>query len=136
MIVLLVEDDKTIADGLSYSLKQEGYQLDIAFSVAQAKHFLSQKTYALVLLDIGLPDGNGYDVCSIAKQNPNTAVIFLTAYDDEGNIVKGLDMGAYDYITKPFRMKELLSRMRSVLRRVQTNQQNQQMVQDAYIKEI
>jgi DNA-binding response OmpR family regulator len=136
MIVLLAEDDKTIADGLSYSLKQEGYQLDIAFSVAQAKHFLSQKTYALVLLDIGLPDGNGYDVCSIAKQNPNTAVIFLTAYDDEGNIVKGLDMGAYDYITKPFRMKELLSRMRSVLRRVQTNQQNQQMVQDAYIKEI
>jgi two-component system response regulator VicR len=129
MIVLLVEDDKTIADGLSYSLKQEGYQLDTAFSVVQAKHFLSIKTYDLVLLDIGLPDGNGYDVCSIAKQNHKTAVIFLTANDDEGNIVKGLDMGADDYVTKPFRMKELLSRMRSVLRRVQTNQQSQQMIQ-------
>ena len=129
MFVLLVEDDKAIADGLSYSLKLEGYQLDIAFSVAQTKQCLSQKSYDLVLLDIGLPDGTGYDVCSLAKQNPNTAVIFLTAYDDEGNVVKGLDMGADDYITKPFRVKELLSRMRSVLRRVQVGQQAQQMIQ-------
>jgi two-component system, OmpR family, response regulator VicR len=69
-------------------------------------------------MDIGLPDGNGYDDCFIAKQNHNIAVITLTANDDEGNIVKGLDMGTDDYVTKLFRMKELLSKMRSLLRRV------------------
>jgi two-component system, OmpR family, response regulator VicR len=129
MQVLLVEDDRAIANGLAYSLKQEGYQLDIANTVASAKQLLAAKVFSMILLDIGLPDGDGYELCTIAKQNPQTAVIFLTAYEDEGNIVMGLDLGADDYITKPFRIRELLSRMKSVLRRYQTTDPIKQILQ-------
>lgn len=117
MKVLLVEDDAMIASGLAYALEQEGYEVTAAGSVSEALAALRHGGVSLVLLDVGLPDGDGYAVCRAAKQERDLPVIFLTAVEDEGNVVKGLDMGADDYITKPFRIRELLSRIRSVMRR-------------------
>ena len=115
--ILLVEDDVTITIGLEYSLEQEGFDVTVAGSVKTAMVMLSQEKFDLVLLDISLPDGNGFDICRWLKQKGDTPVIFLTARDDEGSVVMGLDIGADDYITKPFRIRELQSRIRSVLRR-------------------
>ena len=117
MKVLFVEDDHSIAMGLEYSLKQEGYEVHTCHTVAEAMGVLAEERFDLCLLDVTLPDGNGYEICKQVKQREDTAVIFLTACDGEGNVVMGLDMGADDYITKPFRIRELLSRMKSVLRR-------------------
>lgn len=117
MKVLLVEDDAMITSGLTYALEQEGFAVISAATVSEALSALRQEDISLVLLDVGLPDGEGYTVCRSAKQGRDVPVIFLTAVEDEGNVVKGLDMGADDYITKPFRIRELLSRIRSVLRR-------------------
>jgi len=116
--ILLTEDDKSIAMGLEYSLRQEGYTVTVAETFAQADAQIANNRFDLVLLDLSLPDGSGYDLCRrIKSEAPETAVLFLTACDDEVNVVMGLDMGADDYITKPFRVRELLSRIRSVLRR-------------------
>lgn len=117
MRVLFVEDDDTIAMGLCYSLEQEGYEVTHCSTVKDALGALERTSYDLCLLDVMLPDGNGYEICRRAKRNSETAVIFLTACDDEGNVVMGLELGADDYIAKPFRLRELLSRMKSVLRR-------------------
>ncbi len=119
MKVLFVEDDYSIAMGLEYSLKQEGYDVRTCHSAAEAFRALEEEVFDICLLDVMLPDGTGYDICQKAKKRDETAVIFLTACEDEGNVVMGLDMGADDYITKPFRIRELLSRMKSVLRRYQ-----------------
>jgi len=115
--ILLVEDDHAIAMGLEYSLQQENYQVTICNNAASALASIASKNYDLALLDISLPDGNGFDICKKLKEKGNTPVIFLTARDDEGSVVMGLDIGADDYITKPFRIRELQSRIRSVLRR-------------------
>jgi DNA-binding response OmpR family regulator len=119
--ILIVEDDKTIAMGIEYSLKQEGFQTDVCYDAASAQQALARRTYDLVLLDVALPDGTGYDLCRTIRAQGSTPVIFLTAMDDEVNVVMGLDLGADDYITKPFRVRELMSRIRSVLRRAQPN---------------
>ena len=118
--ILLVEDDKTIAMGLEYTLKQEGYGVVICHTAAQAKQALSGASFDLALLDISLPDGSGYDICRAIRTQGNTPVLFLTACDEEVSVVMGLDMGADDYITKPFRVRELLSRLRTVLRRAES----------------
>lgn len=115
--ILVVEDDQTIALGIEYSLKQEGFQAKVAYDFATAKAVLQQETFDLVLLDISLPDGNGFDLCRLIRERSDTPVIFLTARDEEVNVVMGLDMGADDYVTKPFRVRELVSRIKSVLRR-------------------
>ena len=117
MQILLVEDDVTIAFGLSYSLTSEGYGVTVCHTAAEARHALLEQPFSLCLFDLSLPDGSGYDLCVLAKQKQDTPVIFLTAFDDEPNVVKGLDLGADDYVSKPFRLRELLSRIRSVLRR-------------------
>ena len=116
-IILLVEDDKSILLGLSYSLETEGYKVESCSTVQKARELLLTEAYDLLLLDLTLPDGSGYDVCRIARSETSTPVIFLTACDDEVNVVMGLDMGADDYITKPFRLRELLSRIKTVIRR-------------------
>lgn len=118
MKVLLVEDDRAISVGLSYTLEQEGYEVVSAFTAAQAREAMAGQAFDLALMDLMLPDGSGYQLCEEIKRQGDTAVIFLTACDEEINAVMGLDMGGDDYITKPFRVKELLSRIRSVLRRV------------------
>ena len=116
--LLLVEDDDTITQGLRYALEQEGYALTTAATVADAKAALqTPQRFDLLLIDLGLPDGSGFEVCRFARDKGDAAVIFLTARDDEGNTVLGLDMGADDYVTKPFRIRELQSRIRAVLRR-------------------
>ena len=117
MNILILEDDVTIAMGLEYSLIQEGYTITMSSTVKQAISIIEEEKIDLALLDLTLPDGSGYEVCKIAKQNRDIPIIFLTACDDEVNVVLGLDMGADDYVTKPFRIKELISRIKSVLRR-------------------
>ena len=129
MKVLFVEDDPSIAMGLEYSLTQEGYDICVCRQVSEALEALDRETFDLCLLDVTLPDGTGYEICRKAKKREETALIFLTACDDEGNVVMGLDMGADDYITKPFRIRELLSRMKSVLRRYKKTENGVQNLQ-------
>lgn len=117
MRVLIVEDDAMIASGLEYAIMQEGIEVIVKSTVTDAMKIVHDPSISLLLLDLSLPDGNGYTICEEAKKKRDVAVIFLTAVDDEGNVVKGLDMGADDYITKPFRIRELISRMKSVMRR-------------------
>ncbi|MGG4456349.1 response regulator transcription factor [Brevibacillus porteri] len=125
MNILLVEDDKTIASGLEYSLQQDQFSTVLCHDVASAKKVLAERLdqFALCLFDLSLPDGSGYELCKMVKQQSDIPVIFLTAVDEEVNVVMGLDMGADDYITKPFRIRELLSRIKSVLRRYQKQPQ-------------
>ncbi len=115
--ILLVEDDGAIAMGLEYSLTQEGYQVTTRGDCPSALAAMEKENFDLYLLDLTLPGGSGYDLCRRAKQLGDSPVIFLTAMDDEVNVVMGLDMGADDYISKPFRVRELISRIKSVLRR-------------------
>lgn len=117
MDIFLLEDDDAIAMGLSYSLENEGYTVSVAKSVSQALEIINQKNFSMYLLDLTLPDGSGYSVCKRIKEIGDFPVIFLTAYDDEVNVVMGFELGADDYITKPFRLKELLVRIKSVFRR-------------------
>lgn len=116
---LLVEDDKTIVMGLEYTLRQEGYDVLVCYNAAQAEKAVNASHFDIAILDLSLPDGSGYDICRCIKAHSDTPVVFLTACDDEVNVVMGLDMGADDYITKPFRIRELLSRLRTVLRRAE-----------------
>ena len=114
--ILLVEDDTTIVLGLTYSLECEGYEVEACGSVAEALRILPKTYFDLAILDLTLPDGSGYEICKTARAE-GIPVIFLTACDDEVNVVMGLEMGADDYISKPFRLRELLSRIKTVLRR-------------------
>ena len=117
MKILLVEDNEAIIMGLEYLLTQEGYQTETARSIKEAYRDVEKDTVDLILLDISLPDGNGFDFCKDIKRDSDTPVIFLTAREEEIDVVKGLDMGADDYIVKPFRNRELISRIKNVLRR-------------------
>jgi len=123
--ILLVEDDKTIASGLDYSLQADGYETVICYNAESAKSVITERLAEidLCLFDLSLPDGSGYELCEIVKNRSDKPVIFLTALDDEVNVVMGLDMGADDYITKPFRIRELISRIKSVFRRYDKQQQ-------------
>ncbi|MEK3886180.1 response regulator transcription factor [Bacillus sp. FSL K6-3431] len=131
MKILLVEDDKIIASGLEYSLQQEQFSTVLCYDITSAKKVLAKELdqIALCLFDLSLPDGSGYELCKIVKERSDIPVIFLTAIDDEVNVVMGLDMGADDYITKPFRIRELLSRIKSVLRRYQKQNQTKTLIE-------
>ena len=115
--LLLVEDNEIIIKGLKYTLEQENFEVDIVKSKEDAEDALSIKEYDLVILDIMLPDGNGFDLCKYIKKEKEYPVIFLTAKDEEKDVVLGFDLGADDYIIKPFRNRELISRIQNVLRR-------------------
>lgn len=116
--LLLLEDDQSLIDGLVYVLMKEGYAVDVATTVAQAHALLAKKTYALLLLDMTLPDGNGLSVCeSVRATGSIVPIIFLTAMDEEVQVIRALDGGGDDYITKPFKLGELCSRIRAQLRR-------------------
>lgn len=117
MKLFLLEDDSAISMGISYSLTNEGYTVTAASSVKQGLDIIRNEAFSLYILDLNLPDGSGYDVCKEIKKQGDLPVIFLTAYDDEINVVTGFELGADDYITKPFRLKELSVRIKSVLRR-------------------
>ena len=117
--VLLVDDDTSIVSSLRTFLNQEGFQVTSANNHKETIDLLDSGQYHfdLALLDVSLPDGSGFSLCSAIKANSDIPVIFLTASDDEYSVVAGLDLGADDYISKPFRPRELISRMNSVLRR-------------------
>lgn len=117
MNILFVEDDAMIASGLQYALESERYRVTHCESVKSATQALSGQNFDLALLDLTLPDGNGFELFEQIRRAPNTRVIFVTATDDEGNTVKSLEMGADDYIVKPFRIRELLARIKAVMRR-------------------
>ena len=117
--MLLVEDDREIVRTLTAYLRQEGFEIDTAPGEAEAKRTLSEKTPGLLLVDLALGDGDGFGVCRAAKE-AGIPVIFLTASGEEDSVVRGLDMGAEDYIVKPFRPRELVSRIRRVLARNET----------------
>lgn len=115
--ILIVEDDLSLIEGLEFSLHKSGFNVDIARTVQEAlSQFLKQR-YNLLLLDLTLPDGSGFDICKKVRQTSSVPIIFLTASDEEVNIVMGLDIGGDDYITKPFKLNELISRINALLRR-------------------
>ena len=120
--ILLVEDDGQIASYLGELLRAEGFDTQIAGCKKEAGECLLAQDFDLVLLDVSLPDGNGFSICAEIKREYEIPVIFLTASGDEYSVVAGLDMGADDYIAKPFRPRELISRIRSVLRRCKKEQ--------------
>ena len=115
--ILLVEDDIEIVKSLGAFLKSEGYQVDTVDSQDQAIDIIGKTKYDLLLIDISLRQGNGFAVCKAARSLYDIPVIFLTASNDEYSVITGLDMGADDFVNKPFRPRELLSRIKSVMRR-------------------
>ena len=117
--ILLLEDDISLVDGLKYSLKKNGFETEIVRTVFEALNSIGNiGKYDLLILDVTLPDGTGFDVCeAVRRQGQQVPIIFLTASDEEVNIIRGLDSGGDDYITKPFRLGELCSRIRALLRR-------------------
>ena len=112
--ILLVEDDTMIASGILYALETEGYETNHATGIKDAENLIEQYNFDLAIIDMQLPDGTGFDVSEIFKNNA-TSVIFLTVVDDENIIVRAFDEGAQDYIVKPFRIRELLARVRRIL---------------------
>lgn len=112
--VLLIEDDTMIASGICYALEMEGYETCSVTKIADAKKIVLDKKFDLAMIDMQLPDGTGFDVSEMLK-NTDTSIIFLTVVDDENTIVKAFDDGAQDYIVKPFRIRELLARVRRIM---------------------
>lgn len=115
--VLLVEDDSTITEMLKEFLSKEGFICESADTQTQALVMFRQFDYDIVLLDVSLPDGNGFVACSAMKASKDVPIIFLTASGDEHSVVTGLELGADDYVSKPFRPRELVTRIRTVMRR-------------------
>ena len=115
--ILVVEDDNTIIDALEFTLVDEGYDVTLAQSVKDGLDIVKSNEFDLMLLDLMLPDGSGYDIFKRVRQKSDVPVIFLTACDEEVNVVMGLELGADDYITKPFKIRELLARIKANMRR-------------------
>lgn len=115
--ILVIEDDLTIVKNLSELLRREGFAVSTALNFNQAVIKAESEQFDLILLDVLLPDGNGFSLCKRIKSTTSCPVIFLTASSDEFSVVTGLDIGADDYIEKPYRPRELISRIKSVLRR-------------------
>ncbi|MCU6790080.1 Sensory transduction protein regX3 [uncultured Butyricicoccus sp.] len=115
--IFFVEDDLSLIGGLSFALKKQGYEIDIARTSMEAEQLWQDGTYDLVILDVALPDGSGYDLCRKIRESSRVPVMFLTAADEETDITMGLDIGGDDYITKPFKLAVFLSRVNALLRR-------------------
>ncbi|MBN3347696.1 two-component system response regulator [Clostridium botulinum] len=115
--ILLVEDNMSLNRGIQFSLMKEGYNVIATDSMKESQQKLNKEKVDLIILDINLPDGNGFDYCLDIRKTSNIPIIFLTALDSEIDVVNGLDMGADDYITKPFRLRELISRINAIIRR-------------------
>ena len=116
--ILLLEDDSSLLEGLVYALQKNGFTLTVARTVQETRRLLKKQTFDLLLLDVTLPDGNGFEICQAVRQQGSTVpILFLTAADEETSIIRGLDSGGDDYLTKPFKLGELCSRLRALLRR-------------------
>lgn len=120
MRILVVEDDKLLNSTLCYNLSMSGYDVDSALSKGAAMSFFTEEKYGLAVLDVNLPDGNGFDLCSeMKKKNPDTAVIFLTARDMESDQLRGFELGADDYVIKPFPISVFQKKVSALLSRIQ-----------------
>ena len=126
--ILIVEDDRYLARDLDALLTQAGYKVIIAESAEQARRLLDHSHISLFLVDVWLPDGDGMDLLKTVRGKSQSPVLFLTACDDESSVVRGLDLGADDYITKPFRKAELISRIQANLRRVSLGAKQEQLI--------
>ena len=115
--ILLVEDDLSLIKGLSFSMEKQGYLLDVARTKYEKNQIWKDEKYDLVILDVSLPDGSSLDICKEIRQTSKVPIMFLTAADDETDIVMGLDIGGDDYITKPFKLAVFISRINALLRR-------------------
>lgn len=117
MKLLLVEDDLSLAGGLSLAIEKQGFELEVARTAKEAERSWADGKFDLVLLDVSLPDGSGFDICREIRRTSKVPIIFLTASDEEIDVVTGLEIGGDDYITKPFKLAVLISRINAVLRR-------------------
>lgn len=115
--ILLLEDDLSLINGLSFAFRKQGFTLDIARMLKEAEEMWGDGKYDLLVLDVSLPDGNGFEFCQKVRRSSKVPIIFLTASDEEMNIIMGLDIGGDDYITKPFKLGVLMSRINALLRR-------------------
>lgn len=115
--ILLLEDDLSLINGLSFAFQKQGFTLEIARTLKEAEELWEDGRYELLVLDVSLPDGTGFEFCQKVRQSSKVPIIFLTASDEEMNIIMGLDIGGDDYITKPFKLGVLMSRINALLRR-------------------
>lgn len=115
--ILLVEDDLSLINGLSFAVKKQGYLLDVAHTSSETDQLWENGKYNLVILDVSLPDGSGFDICRSIRQTSKVPIMLLTAMDEETDIIMGLDIGGDDYITKPFKLAIFMSRINALLRR-------------------
>lgn len=115
--LLLLEDDLSLISGLTFALRKQGFALDLARTLAEADALWADGKYDLLVLDVSLPDGSGFDFCQRVRRSSKVPIVFLTASDEETSIIMGLDMGGDDYITKPFKLGVFLSRVNALLRR-------------------
>lgn len=115
--ILLIEDDLSLINGLSFAIQKQGYTITIARTSAETDALWEEGKYDLLILDVSLPDGSGFDICRKIRKTSKVPILFLTAADEETDIIMGLDIGGDDYITKPFKLAVLLSRINALLRR-------------------
>lgn len=115
--IFFVEDEPSLIHGLTFALQKQGYEIDIARTSLEAGRLWENGAYDLVILDVSLPDGSGFDICKKIRQSSKVPIMFLTAADEETDVIMGLDIGGDDYITKPFKLAVFLSRVNALLRR-------------------
>lgn len=115
--LFLLEDDMSLINGLSFAIKKQGYEIDVARTMLEADDLWTEGKYDLVILDVSLPDGSGFEFCRKIRRTSKIPIMFLTAADEETDIIMGLDIGGDDYITKPFKLAVFLSRINALLRR-------------------
>lgn len=112
--ILLIEDDLSLVNGLTFALKKQGFKLEVARTLKEAENLWTDGKYDLLVLDVALPDGTGFEFCKKVRQTSKVPIIFLTAADEEMDIIMGLDIGGDDYITKPFKLGVLISRIKAL----------------------
>lgn len=122
--ILLVEDDKSLNRGISFKLKKEGFEVETAFCIEEAKNIFNNNKIDLIITDIGLPDGSGFDFCEEIRKISNVYIIMLTALDEEFNAVMGYEIGADDYVTKPFSLAILVSKVKAFMKRAGNNEKD------------
>lgn len=120
--ILLLEDDKSLNRGISFKLKKEGFEVETAFCIEEAKEIFNNNKIDLIITDIGLPDGSGFDFCEEIRRTSNVYIIMLTALDEEFNAVMGYEIGADDYVTKPFSLAILVSKVKAFMKRAGNNE--------------
>ena len=132
--ILLIEDDLSLVNGLTFALKKQGFELVVARTLKEAENLWADGKYDLLVLDVSLPDGTGFEFCKKVRQTSKVPIIFLTAADEEIDIITGLDIGGDDYITKPFKLGVLISRVNALLRRAKDFSTEDTMLQSNGIK--